>query len=155
MPALVVIHGNRRGEYFNLQVKAALVVGRDESLLAQMTGDAGISRKHVEFIRHDTDDKCFAIDLGSSNGVRVNGQKIDHSAEVHDGDLIQVGHTLLVFVNKDLDDTSPVKTFLKACEKLYGESLDKMRDHDRRMAAIESNSNTGTMNFGVVTKKRR
>ncbi|XAM00576.1 FHA domain-containing protein [Phycisphaeraceae bacterium D3-23] len=155
MPALVVIHGDRRGEYFNLQVKAALVVGRDDSLLAQMTGDAGISRRHVEFIRHDTDHKCFAIDLGSSNGVRINGAKIDHSAECHDGDLIQVGHTLLVFVNKDLDDTSPVKTFLKACEKLYGDSLDKMREHDRKMAAREANSNTGTMNLGVATKNRK
>lgn len=155
MPALVVIHGGRRGEYFNLQVAAALVVGRDDALLAQMTEDASVSRKHVEFIRHDTDEKCFAIDLGSSNGVRINGTKIDHSQEVHDGDLIQIGHTLLVFVNKELDDTSPVDTFLKACEKLYGDHLDKMREHDRRMAALESNSNTGTMNIGVTAKKRR
>ncbi|MEM9415118.1 MAG: FHA domain-containing protein [Planctomycetota bacterium] len=155
MPALVVIHGGRRGEYFNLQVKAALVVGRDDALLAKMTDDASVSRKHVEFIRHDTDDKCFAIDLGSSNGVRINGTKIDHSQEVFDGDLIQIGHTLMVFVNKDLDDTSPVDTFLKACEKLYGDQLDKMRDHDRRIAAREANSNTGTMDFGVATKKRK
>lgn len=153
MPALVVIHGTRRGDFFNLQRKAELVLGRDESLLAQLTGDAGISRRHVEFIRHD-DDECFIIDLGSRNGVRVNGTKVNHSQEIHDGDIVQIGHTLLVFVNKDLDDTSPVDTFLKACERLYGDHLEKMRDHDRKTAELEANSNTGTHNMGVTLKQR-
>ena len=153
MPALVVIHGSRRGEYFNLQHNAELVVGRDEGLLAQMKGDAGVSRRHVEFIRHD-DDTCYAIDLKSRNGVRLNGTKIDHSSPIKDGDILQVGHTLMVFVHKDLDDTSPIATFMKACEKLYGDYLDKMREHDRKVQALETNSNTGTFNMGITTKLR-
>ena len=153
MPALVVIHGVRRGDFFNLQHNAELVIGRDASLLASLKGDASVSRRHVEFIRHD-DDQCFAIDLGSRNGVRINDAKIDHSQEISDGDIIQVGHTLLVFVNKELDDASPVDTFLKACERLYGEYLEKMREYDQKKTQLASHDNSETLNFGVTTKYR-
>lgn len=153
MPALVVIHGARRGDFFNLQRSAELVIGRDESLLAQLTGDAGISRRHVEFIRHDNDE-CFIIDLGSRNGVRVHGKKVDHSQEIHDGDLVQIGHTLLVFVNKDLDQTSPVDTFLKACERLYGDHLEKMRAYDRKKAELDASQSEATANLGITLKQR-
>jgi pSer/pThr/pTyr-binding forkhead associated (FHA) protein len=154
MPALVVIHGSNRGSFYNLPNSAALVLGRDESLLAQIN-DPGVSRKHVEFIRHE-DGTCYAVDLRSRNGIRINGTKMAHSAQVKDGDLIQMGHSLLVFVNKDLDESSPVDMFLQACEKLYGDHLTKMREHDARMAALSTDSQesvagrTGTFNFGTI-----
>ena len=153
MPALVIIHGSNRGEYHNLPSKTALVVGRDESLFAQLQGDPGVSRRHLEFIKHD-DGKCFAVDLQSRNGIRINGIKVNHSEEVVDGDVIQVGHSLIVFVNKDLDANSPVDTFLKACEKIYQDYLLKMRDYDKRMATLmanaSANANDGTLNLGTV-----
>lgn len=154
MPALVIIHGKNRGGYFNLPSSAALVLGRDDQLLGHIE-DPGISRRHVEFIRHD-DGTCYAVDLRSRNGIRINGAKMEHSSPVKDGDIVQMGHSLLVFVNKDLDDTSPIKTFLTACERLYPEYLKKMRDHDKRMAALMNDSDesmsgrTGSFNFGSI-----
>lgn len=154
MPALVVIHGSNRGQFFNIPSSKELVLGRDESLLGRID-DPGISRKHVEFIRHD-DGSCYAVDLRSRNGIRINGEKMDHSATVKDGDIVQMGHSLLVFVNKDLDATSPIETFLQACERLYPDYLKKMRDHDKRMAGITGQAEeveagkTGIFNFGTV-----
>lgn len=154
MPALVIIHGSNRGSFYNLPTSAALVLGRDESLLAQIR-DPGVSRKHVEFIRHD-DGSCYAVDLRSRNGIRINGEKMDHSSKVKDGDLIQMGHSLLVFVDKDLEPDSPIDTFLQACERLYPDHLKKMRDHDLRMAAMATDSKeaesgrTGAFNFGSI-----
>ncbi|MEM1354878.1 MAG: FHA domain-containing protein [Planctomycetota bacterium] len=154
MPALVVIHGSNRGAFFNIPSAKELVLGRDDTLLAQID-DPGVSRKHVEFIRHD-DGSCFAVDLRSRNGIRINGEKMDHSCEVKDGDIVQMGHTLLVFVNKELDQTSPVETFLQACERLYPEYLEKLREHDKRMAAINSeaeeieSNKTGAFSFGSM-----
>jgi SARP family transcriptional regulator, regulator of embCAB operon len=51
--------------------------------------DAKVSRHHAVI----TDDgKTFLItDLGSANGVRVRGKRIDPSAELHDGDRIRIG----------------------------------------------------------------
>ena len=51
--------------------------------------DAKVSRHHAVV----TDDgKTFLItDLGSANGVRVLGKRIDPSAELHDGDRIRIG----------------------------------------------------------------
>ena len=81
MAALVVIHGNDRGQFFNIPKEAALVVGRDDSLLARLR-DAGISRRHLEFIQHETDGKCYAVDLQSRNGAHVNGEKAATGAAV-------------------------------------------------------------------------
>ncbi len=159
MPALVVIHGNDRGQYYNIPKVAALVLGRDESLLARLN-DSGISRRHLEFIQHATDGKCFVVDLQSRNGAHVNGEKINHSREIRDGDIIRVGHTLLVFVNKTLDATSPIPTFLSACEKLYAEELKLMRDHEARRAVVKEASQesmsgrTGALNFGSLFGKK-
>jgi len=154
MPALVVIHGTNRGSFFNIPRSKELVLGRDDTLLGYVD-DPGVSRKHVEFIRHD-DGSCFAVDLRSRNGIRINGEKMDHSAQVKDGDIVQMGHSLLVFVNKDLDATSPIDMFLQACERLYPEYLKKMREHDQRMSAISGDAEeiesgkTGIFGFGTV-----
>ena len=144
MSALVVIHGKDRGRFFNVPKEAALVIGRDDTLLTRLN-DAGISRRHLEFINHETDGTCWAVDLQSRNGARINRERLNHSQELKDGDIIQLGYTLMVFINKTLDSESPINTFLTACEKLYAEDLKKMRDHDAKRAAEQGDINMGSM----------
>jgi pSer/pThr/pTyr-binding forkhead associated (FHA) protein len=160
MSALVVIHGKDRGRFFNVPKEAALVLGRDESLLARLH-DPSVSRRHLEFIHHETDGKCYAVDLQSRNGARINRERLNHSQELRDGDVIHFGHTLVVFVNKTLDAQSPIKTFLNACEKLYAEDLKKIRDHEAKRAAAKAEANegsmsgrTGVLNFGSIFGKK-
>jgi SARP family transcriptional regulator, regulator of embCAB operon len=51
--------------------------------------DAKVSRHHAAIT---ADGKTFLItDLGSANGVRVSGKRIDPSAELRDGDRIRIG----------------------------------------------------------------
>jgi SARP family transcriptional regulator, regulator of embCAB operon len=51
--------------------------------------DAKVSRHHAVITADGT---VFSItDLGSANGVRVRGRRIDPSAEVHHGDRIRIG----------------------------------------------------------------
>ena len=156
MSALVVIHGNDRGCFYNIPKKAALVLGRDDSLLYRLN-DPGISRRHLEFIHHEHDGSCWAVDLQSRNGARINRERLDHSQQLKDGDLIQLGHTLIVFVNKTLDADSPVNTFLKACEKLYAEDLKKMRAHEAKKAEQNMGSmagRTSALSFGSIFGKK-
>jgi FHA domain-containing protein len=57
--------------------------------------DAGVSRQHAKVIRWG---ESWAIeDLGSTNGLHVNGSTVSEPRELHDGDRIQLGNTEIVF----------------------------------------------------------
>jgi hypothetical protein len=57
--------------------------------------DAGISRKHAEI--RAGDDGWTVVDLGSTNGVRLNGRDIRGSHGLHAGDRVGLGSTEIVF----------------------------------------------------------
>jgi hypothetical protein len=57
--------------------------------------DVGISRCHAE-IRPGVDDWTIA-DLGSTNGVSVNGHGIRGAQQLHPGDRVELGSTEIVF----------------------------------------------------------
>ncbi|MEM9294179.1 MAG: FHA domain-containing protein [Planctomycetota bacterium] len=150
MSALICIHGPNRGEYFNLPRRKPLVVGREGSLLFHLA-DRRVSRKHTEFTCEGDGEKCLVKDLGSNNGTHINGERISHAVEVKDGDLIRMGYSLLVFVNKELDERSPIPPFLKACERLYTKHLMEVRMHDHSDQPQPDMSDTMRSNsmFGI------
>ncbi len=57
--------------------------------------DAGVSRRHAE-IRPAPGGWTLA-DLGSTNGVRVNGQELHGVRALHPGDRVELGSTEIVF----------------------------------------------------------
>jgi hypothetical protein len=57
--------------------------------------DAGISRRHAE-IRPGPEGWTLA-DLGSTNGVLVNGQGVEGAQPLHPGDRVELGSTEIVF----------------------------------------------------------
>jgi hypothetical protein len=57
--------------------------------------DAGVSRRHAEI--RPTEDGWMLIDLGSTNGVRINDRALRGKHELRLGDRIEVGTTELVF----------------------------------------------------------
>jgi pSer/pThr/pTyr-binding forkhead associated (FHA) protein len=75
---------------------AAVTIGRLPECDVVL-GDANASRRHVE-VRPSTDGSggYVAIDLGSTNGTKVNGVGI-HSHRLHHGDEITIGATHLRF----------------------------------------------------------
>ncbi len=69
-----------------------VVLGR--ALEAQVSIDSGaVSRRHAALQR--SNDRYTCVDLGSSNGVYVNGERVT-SKELRDGDTVQVGDALFV-----------------------------------------------------------
>jgi len=56
--------------------------------------DANVSRRHAAFMR--LDEGWALADLGSTNGTLVNGQPVER-ARLHDGDVIEIGLTRLVY----------------------------------------------------------
>jgi hypothetical protein len=56
--------------------------------------DANVSRKHAEIRPHG--DGFVLVDLGSTNGSRVNGVRVDQR-ELHDGDELSFGSVRIGF----------------------------------------------------------
>lgn len=70
-----------------------VVVGRLADCEIQIP-DSNVSRRHAAFIR--LDDGWAIEDLESTNGTRLNGQAVTR-ARLHDGDVVEVGLTRLVY----------------------------------------------------------
>lgn len=70
-----------------------VVVGRGNDADLRVD-DPGVSRKHVEIRVTDSPSgpQISAHDLGSTNGVLVNGSRIESKA-LRDGDTVRIGHT--------------------------------------------------------------
>ncbi|MEH0111234.1 DUF3662 and FHA domain-containing protein [Tersicoccus sp. MR15.9] len=83
------IHGQR----YSLNAPT-IVLGRS-SEADILVDDTGVSRKHLQI--HTQDGQSEAVDLGSTNGSYVNGQKIHGSAPLADGSVISMGRTKITF----------------------------------------------------------
>ena len=77
----------------SVPITGTLVLGRGAEADVQVV-DTGVSRRHAELRK--VDDRVELHDLGSTNGTRVNGQRVT-AATLTDGDRITVGTSDLVF----------------------------------------------------------
>jgi len=92
VPSLFVIRGNDQGTRFELE-GVAVGMGRDASNDVQLH-DTEVSRQHAEIRRADGGYRI--VDLRSSNGTFVNGQRVDEH-RLTSGDQVQLGGTLMLF----------------------------------------------------------
>lgn len=69
--------------------KAILLVGRAPDCDVVLTGSKKVSRKHCCIAQIQN---YFVVrDLGSTNGVRVNGERIDSESKLAEGDQVAIG----------------------------------------------------------------
>ena len=78
-----------------------LVVGRTGAVIGRsrdcdiVLADGNVSRRHAEVL--PTEDGWSVSDMGSTNGVLVNGRRIAGATALTAGDRIEVGTTQLRF----------------------------------------------------------
>lgn len=155
MPSLVVIFGRDRGRHFQIPRGGKITLGRG-SRLTNRLNDPSISREHLQFVNQEHNGKCMVIDMESRNGARINDKRLFHTQELEDGDIIQVGYTLLVFVCVTFEAFSSINDFLNDCETRYGRYLDRLRDHGAIHTERDdpgygsSGSMSGTINLGSI-----
>ena len=92
MSSLFVILGTGQGIRHEL-LKRVVTIGRDSSNVLQLN-DGEVSRRHAEVRRLDGAD--VVVDLGSSNGIFVNGKRVTEQ-RLENGDQIQIGKTLFLY----------------------------------------------------------
>ncbi|MBN1207567.1 MAG: FHA domain-containing protein [Myxococcaceae bacterium] len=69
-------------------VREEITIGRQEGNTIRLT-ERNVSRRHARLLRQNG--HVVVEDLGSSNGTRINGERISGQSAVKDGDLIQIG----------------------------------------------------------------
>lgn len=74
------------------------VIGRSKACTISVPDDPMLSRTHC--LIHKRHGKWMVTDLKSSNGVYVNGRRVSET-ELKDGDVIQVGKALFLFVEAE------------------------------------------------------
>jgi diguanylate cyclase (GGDEF)-like protein len=107
-PVLVVISGPEVG--IRRPVEGSIVIGRDPDVEWVLT-DALVSSRHAMI--EDRGDSWTLVDLGSTNGTTVNGEKGKEFA-LENGDKIVMGATVIRFEMQD------------RLERAYDEHLDKL-----------------------------
>jgi pSer/pThr/pTyr-binding forkhead associated (FHA) protein len=73
----------------------ATTIGRSDDNVIALDGDDFASGRHARV--ESGLDGTWVIDLGSTNGTFVNGERLAGRRRLHDGDLLQVGDTELRF----------------------------------------------------------
>jgi pSer/pThr/pTyr-binding forkhead associated (FHA) protein len=94
--ALVVRSGGgRAGEMFHPEGETT-TIGRSPDC-GIFLDDVTVSRKHAVLVKRD--DGFFIEDQGSLNGTFVNRKRVE-SAQIDDGDELQIGKYRLTFLNR-------------------------------------------------------
>jgi pSer/pThr/pTyr-binding forkhead associated (FHA) protein len=94
-PALVVRSGGgRAGETFHPEGETTIGRSPDCGIFLD---DVTVSRKHAVFVERDGG--FFVEDQGSLNGTFVNRKRVE-SAQLEDGDELQIGKYRLTFFNR-------------------------------------------------------
>jgi pSer/pThr/pTyr-binding forkhead associated (FHA) protein len=70
-------------------------IGRSDDNVLVLDGDDYASAHHARV--ESGLDGTWVVDLGSTNGTYVNGERIEGRRRLHEGDLLQVGDTELAF----------------------------------------------------------
>jgi transcriptional regulator of acetoin/glycerol metabolism len=73
----------------DLSIQGERRIGRDKDSEICLSGN-DVSRRHAVLRRASDAAKATLVDLGSRNGIRVNGRRVP-SAELDEGDVIRVG----------------------------------------------------------------
>ncbi len=81
-----------------------ITIGRQEGNTIRLT-ERNVSRRHARLLRQNG--HVLIEDLGSYNGIRVNGDRISGQVQVADGDLIQIGDYDLALQAEQVD-TGPL-----------------------------------------------
>ena len=99
MRLLRLLRGRNAGNAFALDSERT-VIGRDADADIVLDDDT-VSRRHAQVVK--TPDGYQLQDLGSRNGTLLNHQRVEGSANLSDGDLIQICDNRFAF----MDSSSP------------------------------------------------
>jgi len=96
---LKVISGPNAGAEFAMKKGATYILGKDPEVSDIVFQDLSVSRKHAR-LSVDEDENVFIEDLGSRNGVLINGELVLSKHLLSSQDLIALGTTSFLIIDR-------------------------------------------------------
>lgn len=96
---LKVISGPNQGAEFVMDPRQTHIIGKDPTVSDIIFQDLSVSRQHAKLELTEAGE-AFISDLGSRNGVFVNGVKIEEPYQLSSQDLIHVGTTSFLIIDR-------------------------------------------------------
>ncbi len=109
MAKLVIQSGTSAGTEFHLH-EGKVILGRDLSAEVRISDDEA-SREHAEILKEG--DNWVLKDLGSRNGTKVNGTKIEGTYTLKAKDVVRIGKTELQYMDGGEEEVPPKKAAKK------------------------------------------
>lgn len=103
MASLLILEGPQAGAQRELGAETTLGRSPTCDLVIE---DPNVSRRHAQILL--VGEQASLVDLGSRNGIQLNGQRIVGTVPLHPGDRVQVGQVLFAF------DPAPLRVFAPA-----------------------------------------
>ena len=97
---LKVISGPNTGAEFSLGKGGTYIAGKDPSTCDIVFQDLSVSRQHAK-ITLTEEGQVFIEDLGSRNGILINGDLVQEKKELTSQDLLSLGTTSLLIIDRE------------------------------------------------------
>ncbi|MBS0620219.1 MAG: type III secretion system inner membrane ring subunit SctD [Verrucomicrobia bacterium] len=97
---LKVISGPNAGAEFAMQRSSTYILGKDPNLCDVVFQDLSVSRQHAR-LTVDEENHVFIEDLGSRNGVLLNGEILSEKKQLTSQDLVALGTTAFLMVDRE------------------------------------------------------
>jgi len=91
-PTQVVVHDAGGGKPITVKLRDALEIGRGDRCAIRLQ-DTYVSQVHARL--YAKDGAWYVEDQGSTNGTLLNDRRVDAPVEVHAGDILKVGKTVM------------------------------------------------------------
>jgi pSer/pThr/pTyr-binding forkhead associated (FHA) protein len=91
-PSQVVVHDPDAKKPQTVRLSGSAQVGRTDACAIRLS-DSYVSQVHARL--YSKDGSWFVEDLGSTNGTYLNDRRVVQPVEVHAGDVVKVGKTVL------------------------------------------------------------
>jgi type III secretion system YscD/HrpQ family protein len=97
---LKVISGPNTGAEFGVRRDSSYTLGKDPNVCDIVFQDISVSRQHAR-ITSDGEENVFIEDLGSRNGVLVNGELIQEKKQLTSEDIVSIGTTAFLMIDRE------------------------------------------------------
>jgi len=91
-PTQVVVHDAGGGKSVTVKLRDTIEIGRGDRCAIRLQ-DTYVSQVHARL--YAKDGAWYVEDQGSTNGTLLNDRRVDAPVEVHAGDVVKVGKTVL------------------------------------------------------------
>ncbi|WP_375793741.1 type III secretion system inner membrane ring subunit SctD [Chlamydia sp. 12-01] len=120
---LKVLAGANIGAEFHLDTGKSYILGSDPASADIVFNDLSVSHRHAKIIVSN-DGSIMIEDLGSKNGVIIEGKKIEHSSTLSSNQVVALGTTLFLLIDHLAPADTIVASFAPEDYGLFGRPQD-------------------------------